>query len=142
MLDDCTEATKAKKIVLSENKSKFIFDNIDEIKVKKIQIDGCKSLVIQGRKCDWLLVISDIHIYVELKGTDIAHAITQLQSTILHIQGIKALSVAERIFCYIVTTRSPLTSQQIQLAAKSFKKTYNATLRVKNTPCLVKLSDL
>jgi hypothetical protein len=139
MLEDCTEITKNKKIVLSENKSKFTFDNVNQAIVKKIQIDGCQSLIIEGRKCDWLLVISDIHIYVELKGTDIAHALTQLQNTILHIQ---ALNMAKKIFCYIVTTRSPLTSPQIQLAAKSLKKTHNATLRVKNTPCSVKLSDL
>jgi hypothetical protein len=142
MLESCIEVTKDKKIVVSENRSKFTFDNINGDKVKKIQIDGCKSFVIQGRKCDWLLVINDIQIYVELKGTDIDHAITQLKNTILHIQKNNDFNVVQKIFCYIVTTRSPLSSQQIQNAAKSLKKSHNATLRVKNTPCLVKPTDL
>ena len=79
MLESCTELTKDKKIVVSENRSKFTFDNINGVKVKKIQIDGCKSFVIQGRKCDWLLVINDIQIYVELKGTDIDQALLGLR---------------------------------------------------------------
>jgi hypothetical protein len=87
-------------------------------------------------------VINDIQIYVELKGTDIDHAITQLKNTILHIQKNNDFNVVQKIFCYIVTTRSPLSSQQIQNAAKSLKKSHNATLRVKNTPCLVKPTDL
>ena len=142
MLVSCTAVSKKKKLVVSDNRSKFTFDNISGDKVKKIQIDGCESLVIQGRKCDWLLVINDIQIYVELKGTDIDHAITQLKNTILHIQKISGFNVVQKIFCYIVTTRSPLSSQQIQNAAKSLKKSHNATLRVKNTPCLVKPTDL
>ena len=82
-LDKCSETITHKNILLEEKKSsKIIFSNEKLIEVTKIQVDGC--LNINGVKCDWLLIINEpyIEIYIELKGSDVEHAFTQIENTI------------------------------------------------------------
>lgn len=130
-LDECSEKITHKNILIEEKKSsKIIFNNEKLIEVTKIQVDGC--LDIQGVKCDWLLIINEpyLEIYIELKGSDVEHAFTQIENTIkLVSQDYKNA----RKYCYIITTRCLITSAQIQIKAKSFKSKYNAVLKIKKT---------
>ncbi|TAF10518.1 MAG: hypothetical protein EAZ77_03050 [Nostocales cyanobacterium] len=139
-LDKCSEKVNHKNILIEEKKSsKIIFGNENLIEVEKIQVDGC--LDIQGVKCDWLLIIGEpyIEIYIELKGSDVEHAFTQIENTIkLVSQDYKNV----RKYCYIITTRCPLTSTQIQVKKKSFKRKYNAVLEVKKTGCNENINTL
>lgn len=132
-LDKCSEKITHKNILIEEKRSsKIIFSNENLIEIAKIQVDGC--LDIQGVKCDWLLIINEpyLEIYIELKGSDVEHAFTQIENTIkLVSQDYKNV----RKYCYIITTRCPITSAQIQIKAKSFKSKYNAVLKIKKTGC-------
>lgn len=71
----------------------------------------------------------EIEIYVELKGSDIVHAVEQLESTIRLLsdnpQKIKKL-------CFVVSTRVPRQTTSIQQLQSQFKKKFNANFRVKN----------
>jgi len=71
----------------------------------------------------------EIEIYVELKGSDIVHAVEQLESTIRLLsdnpQKIKKL-------CFVVSTRVPRQTTSIQQLQSQFKKKFNASFRVKN----------
>ena len=130
-LDKCSEKISHKNILIEEKKSsKIIFTNENSIEVTKVQVDGC--LDIQGIKCDWLLIINEpyIEIYIELKGSDVEHAFDQIENTIKIVS--KNYKTVLK-YCYIITTRCPITSTQIQVKAKSFKKNYNAVLKVKKT---------
>ncbi|WP_413171983.1 hypothetical protein [Anabaena azotica] len=130
-LEKCAEKIKHKNILIEEKKSsRIVFSNENLIEVTKVQVDGC--LDIQGVKCDWLLIINEpyIEIYVELKGSDVEHAFEQIENTIKIVsQNYKEVAK----YCYIITTRCPLTSAQIQVKAKSFKSKYNAVLRIRKT---------
>jgi len=130
-LDKCSEKITHKNILIEEKKSsKIIFSNENLIEVTKIQVDGC--LDIQGVKCDWLLIVDEpyLEIYIELKGSDVEHAFTQIENTIkLVSQNYKNV----RKYCYIITTRCPSNSPQIQNRKKSFKSKYNAVLITKKT---------
>ena len=130
-LDKCSEKISHKNILIEEKKSsKIIFTNENSTEVTKVQVDGC--LDIQGIKCDWLLIINEpyIEIYIELKGSDVEHAFDQIENTIKIVS--KNYKTVLK-YCYIITTRCPITSTQIQVRAKSFKKNYNAVLKVKKT---------
>ncbi|BAZ83335.1 hypothetical protein PN497_20390 [Sphaerospermopsis kisseleviana CS-549] len=139
-LDKCSEKITHKNILIEEKKSsKIIFSNENLIEVEKIQVDGC--LDIQGVKCDWLLVINEpyLEIYIELKGSDVEHAFTQIENTIKLIsQDYKNV----RKYCYIITSRCPMSSAQIQIKAKSFKSKYNAILKIKKTGCNENINTL
>ncbi|MDK2411637.1 hypothetical protein QHH11_14200 [Aphanizomenon sp. PH219] len=130
-LDKCSEKISHKNILIEEKKSSIIvFINENSIELTKVQVDGC--LDIQGVKCDWLLIINEpyIEIYIELKGSDVEHAFDQIENTIKIVS--KNYKTVLK-YCYIITTRCPITSTQIQVRAKSFKKNYNAVLKVKKT---------
>lgn len=77
----CTEVTRHSKIVFEENKSKVTFINDKKEIVVKAVVDGC--LINDGSiRCDNLLQHNEKNWYVELKGTDIEHALKQIANSI------------------------------------------------------------
>ena len=119
-----------KKIVLQEKKSKITFLNQNQDKILIIKVDGCAIGDNETLRCDCALMPSDeVEIYVELKGSDIVHAVEQIKSTIRLLsdnpQKIKKL-------CFVVSTRVPKQTTNIQQLQSQFKKNFNASFRAKN----------
>lgn len=85
------------------------------------------------------LCLLKIEIYIELKGSDILHAVKQLESTISLLsdnpQTIKKL-------CFVVSTRVPKQTTNIQQLQSKFKKKFNASFRIKNIQDECDLSTL
>ena len=81
-------------------------------------------------RCDYAIVPCDeVEIYVELKGSDISHAVKQIESTI------KLLSdnpQKTKKLCFVVSTRVPKQSTSVQQLQSQFKKKFNASFRIKN----------
>ena len=118
------------KIVLQENKSKITFLNPNQDEILIIKVDGCVISGNETLRCDYALIPSDaVEIYVELKGSDIAQAVKQIESTIKLLsenpQKIKKL-------CFVVSTRVPKQATSIQQLQSQFKKKFNASFRIKN----------
>ncbi|NEO21021.1 hypothetical protein [Moorena sp. SIO4A5] len=138
---DCEEYKDDNEIVLKENKSKLTFENSKQYQIRIIKVDGCPILDKEGKRCDYALVCSNVEIYVELKGSKIAHAVEQIESTIKLLsdnpQTIKKL-------CFVVFTRFglPKGRTNIQIIKSKFNKKYNATLIVEKTPFTYDLSNI
>ena len=118
------------KIVLQENKSKITFLNPNQDEILIIKVDGCVISDNETLRCDYALIPSDaVEIYVEWKGSDIAQAVKQIESTIKLLsenpQKIKKL-------CFVVSTRVPKQATSIQQLQSQFKKKFNASFRIKN----------
>ena len=118
------------KIVLQEDKSKITFLNPNQDEILIIKVDGCVISDNETLRCDYALIPSDaVEIYVELKGSDIAQAVKQIESTIKLLsenpQKIKKL-------CFVVSTRVPKQATSIQQLQSQFKKKFNASFRIKN----------
>ncbi|MGF1519400.1 MAG: hypothetical protein ACFCVB_16590 [Nodosilinea sp.] len=129
-LPECEEYKSDARLVLQENKSKITFLNPRQDQVLIIRVDGC---VIKNNKilrCDYAIVPCDeVEIYVELKGSDISHAVKQIESTI------KLLSdnpQKTKKLCFVVSTRVPKQSTSVQQLQSQFKKKFNASFRIKN----------
>lgn len=136
----CEKASSDKLIPLQENKSKCVIENPNKFTVYIVQVDGCA--IKEGLRCDYLVfpnpkdIKKTLEIYIELKGSQISHAIEQLEATMRQLSDNTAK--AEKV-CIIVSTRCPITGTDIQNFKTKFKKTYNAKLEVKNktyTYCL------
>ncbi|MEG4211109.1 hypothetical protein [Microcoleus sp. S13_B4] len=130
ILPECEERRSDTKIVLQENKSKITFLNPNQDEILKIKVDGCVISDNETLRCDYALIPSDaVEIYVELKGSDIAQAVKQIESTIKLLsenpQKIKKL-------CFVVSTRVPKQTTSIQQLQSQFKKNFNASFRIKN----------
>lgn len=129
-LPECEEYKSDARLVLQENKSKIIFLNPNQDQVLIIRVDGCVIKDNEILRCDYAIVPCDeIEIYVELKGSDISHAVKQIESTIKLLsdnpQKIKKL-------CFVVSTRVPKQSTSVQQLQSQFKKKFNASFRIKN----------
>lgn len=129
-LPECEEYKSDAKLVLQENKSKITFLNPNQDQVLIIRVDGCVIKDNEILRCDYAIVPCDeIEIYVELKGSDISHAVKQIESTIKLLsdnpQKIKKL-------CFVVSTRVPKQSTSVQQLQSQFKRKFNASFRIKN----------
>jgi hypothetical protein len=126
----CEECKSDPKIVLQENKSKITFLNNQRQEIRVIKVDGCAIQNKEDLRCDYALIpCPEVEIYVELKGSDIYHAVQQLESTICLLshnpKSIKKL-------CFIVSTRVPQQTTTTQQLKSHFKKKYNASFQIKN----------
>lgn len=124
----CYSNIKDRTVVFEENRSRMIFNNPLCSSLTKVKVDGC--IPLPGVKCDFLLICSKgVEHFVELKGSDVNHAALQLSTTI------SALSQDPKKHpkhSFVVSTRCPLSSPQVQLIQKRFRKDYNSSFRIKN----------
>jgi len=94
---------------------------------KRVQVDGCA--IVDGVKCDNMLCSYDEHeeYFVELKGSDIAHAIDQLRTTIIRLGEFD-----ENRHAYVVCTKvAPQLTTLIQKAKIEFRRKFKSELLVK-----------
>lgn len=134
MKEECTITNKNKLVVFQENRSKLTIENIDEVEGSKIIVDGCE--ITEGLRCDFMYLIKDIEFFIEVKGQDLEHAISQLKTTITKLsQNPKKTKKKSFIIC----TRSPLSSASIQNLQVKFRKNYNSELIIKSTPYKYKI---
>ena len=129
MISSCNTTTNNKIISVSENRRTFKVKNDSSFTINEVEVDGCYKTT--GAKCDYLFeVISkdtktnietvSIVFYVELKGSDINHAIEQLESTIQHcLTEHKKVNKKE---CYIVASKVPSSGPKSQVLKKKFLK--------------------
>ena len=123
----CVTSVSHSKIKFEENKRTIYFLNPSRRVYKCVQVDGCA--ITNGICCDKMLTSADEHseYYVELKGTDVGHAISQLQTSIETLG-----EYDEDRHAYVVSTNvMPALSTLLQRAQKVFRDRYNAELRVK-----------
>ena len=104
---------------------------------QKVDVDGC-TITGKAIRCDKLLLSSDEHqeYYVELKGTDVKHAISQIEETIKKLGEFDDCRRA-----YIISTNvAPAFTTYIQMKAKSFKDKFKALLIVRERQLTVALN--
>lgn len=135
---ECEDYKSDAKIVLQENKSKITFKNPNQHRILVIRIDGCVIKDDEVLRCDYALIPSDeVEIYVELKGSEILHAVKQIESTIVLLSDNPQ---KVRKLCFVVSTRVPKQTTTVQQLQSQFKKKFNASFRVKNIQDVYDLS--
>ena len=122
----CVEKLTDSRIKCEENKRKIVFINSNRKTINRIKVDNCQ--IIDGVKCDFLVTYEKIENFIELKGENIKHAFAQIIRTITML-GNKNLQNRNS---YIISSRSPLSSTEIQNQRIKFKRKYNSTLIIKN----------
>ena len=136
---DCEEIVTHRLIVREEKHKKIFLLNENKIKVKVVEVDGCK--IKAGNKCDWLFVEvkNESEIFVELKGSDITHACLQIETTIPQLTTDKEKFKHAIVVCSRV---SPSINPTIQNLKVKFKKHLKAILIIRQNQCCFDLSKL
>lgn len=132
MISRCNSVSANNIVSVSENKRVFRIKNNSALTVNKVQVDGC--YITTGLKCDFLFEIIETRdsieniknvFYVELKGSNVTHAIDQLEATINNCRTIHNQIVKE---CYIVASKFPSAGTSSQVLKKKFIKKNNIQL--------------
>ncbi|MDJ0647704.1 MAG: hypothetical protein QNJ60_03270 [Xenococcaceae cyanobacterium MO_188.B19] len=135
---NCEQVRKDSKIVITDpgsknNRSKFRLDNQKKLQIRVIQVDDC--VIKQGMRCDYLVITPSTNqfpdgqeIYIELKGSDVRHAVEQIAISMQKLTDNMSLSK----LCFIASTRCLINSTEIQNIKKKFKQKYKAKLIIKN----------
>jgi hypothetical protein len=104
--------------------------NKDQVTSTKIHVDGCE-INDGGIRCDYMHIAKETEMYIELKGQDLIHAMDQIARTI----GILSSDAKKcKKLSYIICTRSPLTSTEIQIFDRQFRAKFNSKLIIKSSP--------
>ena len=126
----CRTTSKNKIFTFKEQRSVLNLENVDQVDSVKIIVDGCE-INDDGIKCDYLHIAKEIEMYIELKGQDLIHAMNQIERT---IKMLSSNGQKQKKISYIICTRSPLTSTEIQNYDRKFREKFNSKLIIKSSP--------
>ncbi len=126
---ECETVVTDPRIVLREKRSRICFLNPRRARVRKIVIDGC--VIQDGLRCDHLLIDAvPVEHFVELKGSNVRHALDQLEATIKQVSADAEAAVKR---AYVLSARCPLASPDVQAHQRRFKSVYNAALIIRRS---------
>lgn len=134
-VENCIRETTDSQIKFEENKRKIIFLNSQRLPYERVDVDGCT--INDGVRCDKLLLSADEREerYVELKGTDVMHAIDQLEETIKRLG-----EYTDNRHAYVISTNvAPAIDTKRQAKIKYFKERYCAELKIQEKQLTVSL---
>ena len=134
-VETCIRQTTDSQIMFKENKRKIIFLNPQSLPYERVDVDGCT--INDGVRCDKLLLSADEREerYVELKGTDVMHAIDQLEETIKRLG-----EYTDNRHAYVISTNvAPAINTKRQAKIKYFKERYCAELKIQEKQLTVSL---
>ena len=99
----------APKVVCSEKKNKHILNNPTLLKVYKYQIDGDILTDSDSEKCDYITEVETpgkpTGYVIELKGSDLEKALSQISSTINRYNLTSSYNVLPRIIIHKARTQ-------------------------------------
>lgn len=127
---ECTERHSKKRFVVEENRSRVVFENANRHDVDQIEVDDC--VIVDGLRCDWLINVDTTQqsIFVELKGSNVPHAVEQLTHAHDQLREIRKPNVT-----WIVSSqRCPLTSTEVQSLTIKLRKHKGVHLILRNSP--------
>lgn len=106
-MECCKCRCSARFSVEEKGKTFFLKDAAIE-ETEKYKIDGGVIYGTQTNKCDFLFVYQNKrYIFVELKGTDVKHAFTQIDATLCTLYNAHLLDVQHELRCCIVFSTYP-----------------------------------
>lgn len=131
--EGCETTSTDPNIVVSDthnqnSRSRFRLHNPTKLSIKIVRVDDC--VIREGIRCDYLILTPNgEEMYVELKGSDVRHAVKQIARSI-DLLTCTCQPVPKK--CFIASTRCPINSTEIQNLKKKFRRQYNAELVIKN----------
>ena len=136
-----TSATKSNKSIITfkdkGESRKISFNNPEQLEIIEIKIDGGLICNVKMVKCDYMLYIPSGYKYrenyIELKGSDIAHAVEQIISTVQYLLRNASGSIKKdnERKGYIISRRVPKADTSVQTHKERMKKSYSLNLVVR-----------
>lgn len=135
--ENCIALSRQSSFSVYGSKTNYQLSNSSKAEVSKYIVDDC---LLKGKsedeKCDYLFLVRREDMidgyFVELKGSDVLKAISQLQNTI----NILSKEINGAIFGRIVPTKVALPNINSNSNYKRLKLKLKGNLIIKNTVCI------
>ncbi|EHK2774203.1 hypothetical protein ACKB4K_001493 [Vibrio vulnificus] len=128
----CTTTDNSSIVKVTEKRSSFSVENKKRENIQKLAVDGC--LITDSReRCDWILFQDSPKkkaFYVELKGCDVLHGISQLENT---VKTTKDKFNGYKKECHLIASRVPSHSPSLAKKKLQFQKETGVTLSISTT---------
>lgn len=121
------------QFVCREKRSRYVLSLEPKMQGWRYQVDS--YIITEGGKCDALILVEDgnafAEVFVELKGSDVSHAITQLEETLKNglFRNSDSLIRWARITAYSYP-KSQLLDQKVEKKAGEFLEKYRCELLI------------
>lgn len=136
--DACKTSVNDSIIKLQENNAVAKFNNQSRVTATKVQVDGCEMNGSGEIRCDYLLYADKRINFIELKGTDVKHAIEQLKASLRYFDISK--NESREVYAYVVCRNvRPLLNTHIQNSIALMYRNQRVNLIVRNSPLLAPL---
>lgn len=128
-----------RQMVVGEKRSRYVLALDPKMEGWKYRVDG--YIITEGDKCDALFLSKDgdeyAEVFVELKGSDVDHAITQLEETIKHemFRDSDTLIRWARISTHSYP-KSTILDRKVDQKTGEFQENYRCELRITHTDTL------
>lgn len=137
-LSECEVRRDCPIFSLREGRS-IIYVRVSGRKCQQIKIDGELDEIVP-RRCDW--AIRDYQngecLFVELKGSDFFHAVTQIEKTIFWFKdNITPFCLAKNAYVVMSGKIVPADNSRRKFAIQRFFKSHNCVLQAKRAGCSV-----
>lgn len=130
MSHDFCEVTTVSRIKVSEKGQQAVILNLENETYHKIKIDG--GLVKNVKAADWAIKkISENScetLIIELKGTDVEHAISQISESIKHIKAYD--NKCKKFGALIVCNRFPKFDSKVRKGQDELYRTLRTPLHI------------
>lgn len=127
---DCVKVTKVTKVKVGEKGKQAVFLNPDKQEFSVARIDGCT--IVNKTACDYLVSRENLAgVLVELKGTDLPHALKQIELTLDYLRKTKIgfQRMAALIVCR-APSRHPSFTTKIQRIKDRLMTRYRMPLHI------------
>jgi hypothetical protein len=127
--ESCTVNGNSRKHKIEDNRCCMYLVNEERKEYHHIIIDGCDK--VNGRKCDFGLYLLDAceSLLIELKGSDINHAVRQIEETIKYY-GFKR---GQKLKCFVISSHNPLSATVLQNKKTSFLRSHGFPLIIQKS---------
>ena len=135
----CVLSVDHSRIKVEENGRQATVLNPNREDYKKIEIDDC--LIRQGIRCDWAIHRQGVGtVFIELKGSNVSHAIEQLFATVPR-EEVRPYTLGEIGFL-VVCSQIPKFGSHIAKAKVRAAREYKAGFRVVKNRAEFRLPDV
>jgi hypothetical protein len=125
-LGECTRQSRATKIKVAESGRQAVFLNPERSAFRIVRADGC--LFVGVTSADYIICGTPGDLIVELKGSDVDHALDQIKSTMTAWR--RDPVAARTISGLIVCSRVPRFDSKIQRVKLALARDFQAKLNV------------
>ena len=139
MSEDCIAKTSVSRIKLEERGRQAVILNPDREEYIRSRVDGC--LVKNATAADWVLSKPETgDVVVELKGSDVAHALDQIAATIdfWKTNNLRCGKLSALVVC----SKYPRVDTKVQRAKSRLAREFKAPLHIVSKNCEYSFSAL